>query len=62
MNKSPLNSYTIFIGLYIASLLVLGLYAFLVYLVDNSYLGIIGLVSNIIYDIFVLAFSSLKQK
>lgn len=60
--KSPISSYAVFLAIYFVSLIVLGVYAFLVWLVDNSYLGIIGLISNVVYDIFVIAFSSLKEK
>lgn len=47
--------------IYIASLLVLGLNAFLVRL-DGSSLGIIGLITNFVYDIFIFAFASLKTE
>ena len=45
--------------LYFLSLVMLGLYAFLVKFMTGSYLGIVGLVSNIIYDIFVKIFNGL---
>jgi hypothetical protein len=54
--------YFLFILLYIVSLVILGVYAFLVYVVLNSNLGIVGLVSAIIYDIFVQIFNSLSHK
>ncbi len=37
----------------------MGLYAITVWIVDGSYLGVVGLISNIIYDIFIFTFSAL---
>jgi membrane protein implicated in regulation of membrane protease activity len=48
-------------GLYLAALSVLGLNAFLVWL-DNSPLGIIGLITNLVYDMFIFAFSALQTE
>ena len=45
--------------LYILSLVTLGLNAFLVW-IGGSSLGIIGLVTNFVYDIFIFAFAALK--
>jgi fumarate reductase subunit D len=47
--------------IYIISLLVLGINAFLVWL-DGSSLGIIGLITNFVYDIFIFAFAALKSE
>ena len=52
--------YTIFTVLYIISLIFLGVYAFLVKFYIKSNLGFVGLVSAIIYDIFVQIFNSLN--
>lgn len=46
--------------MYGLSLVILGLNAYLVWLGSGSSLGVIGLITNFIYDIFILAFSSLK--
>jgi hypothetical protein len=51
--------YFIFTFLYDISLIILGIYAFLVYVILDSNLGFVGLVSAIIYDIFVQIFNSL---
>jgi hypothetical protein len=56
------KSYKRFVMLYFTSLCVLGLYAYFVWLLDQSYLGIIGLISNFIYDIFIYTFSALGTK
>jgi hypothetical protein len=40
----------------------LGVYAILVNFVLNSNLGITGLITSFIYDIFILIFSSLRSK
>ena len=45
--------------LYICAVIALGLNAFLVWLGGSS-LGIIGLITNIVYDIFIFAFAALK--
>ena len=42
--------------LYICAVIALGLNAFLVWLGGSS-LGIIGLITNIVYDIFIFAFA-----
>lgn len=55
------KSFKTYALLYIISLLFLGLYAFLIWLLTDSYLGIVGLVSNIIYDIFIKIFNSLNS-
>lgn len=57
--RSPYTYFTIF---YIISLIFLGVYAFLVKYYIKSNLGFIGLVSSIIYDIFVQIFNSLDIK
>lgn len=46
-------------ALYLASLSMLGLNAVVVALAGSS-LGIVGLITNIIFDIFVFAFAALK--
>ena len=54
------KSFSYFLGIYLFSVLILGAYAIIVYKVENSMLGFCGLVTNIIYDIFILIFSSLR--
>ncbi len=41
---------------------MLGFYAFVVYWKLDSYLGVVGLGSTIIYDAFILTFNSLQVK
>lgn len=45
--------------LYLLSLCILGLFAWLVFFTSGSSLGLIGLVTNFIYDLFVLTFNVL---
>jgi hypothetical protein len=50
-----------FILLYLISLAFLGIYSFLVWFYLKSQLGFVGLVSTVIYDIFVQIFNSLQH-
>lgn len=54
-------SFTVFIGIYLLSIAILGVYALVIYSINNSYLGFTGLITSIIYDIFILIFSTLKE-
>lgn len=54
-------SFTVFIGIYLLSIAILGVYALVIYSINNSYLGFTGLITSIIYDIFILIFSNLKE-
>ena len=54
-------SFTVFIGIYLLSIAILGVYALVIYSMNNSYLGFTGLITSIIYDIFILIFSNLKE-
>ena len=53
------NSYKPYAIFYILSLAMLGIYAFLVKAMTGSNLGIVGLVSNIIFDVFIKIFNGL---
>ena len=48
--------------MYILSLAMLGVYAFLVKVMVGSNLGIVGLVSNIIFDVFIKIFNGLESR
>ncbi len=54
------TSFKYFLGIYLFSVAILGGYAAVIYFVENSMLGLCGLVTNIIYDVFILVFSSLR--
>lgn len=54
------KSFSTYLLMYLISLAFLGVYAYLVYLYTDSYLGIVGLVSNIIFDIFIKIFAKLE--
>ena len=45
--------------LYFSALVMLGLNAFLIW-IGGSPLGVVGLLTNIIYDVFIFAFAALK--
>jgi Co/Zn/Cd efflux system component len=47
--------------MYIIALCILGLNAYLAWLDSSSFLGIIGLITNFVYDIFIFAFTALKS-
>lgn len=53
-------SFSIFIGLYLLSIAILGVYAIVIYTTSASYLGVTGLITSIVYDIFILIFSTLR--
>lgn len=55
------QSYKLFICLYLSSVVLMGLNSYLVWYCDGSYLGLVGLVSNLVYDIFILSFNSLPS-
>ena len=55
------SSFNIFLTIYLFSLAILGVYAFVIYAIEKSFLGITGLITCFIYDIFILIFSSLKS-
>jgi hypothetical protein len=58
---SKKGTYLTFLMVYLSSLVILGIYALLIYIKEESSLGITGLVTTIIYDIFIMTFSSLKS-
>jgi len=54
------QSFRYFLGIYLFSVAILSVYAIVIYAVENSILGLTGAITNIIYDIFILIFSSLR--